>query len=225
MDASTAWATLDGPWRLAFERAWEAFQAGSVAVGAVVVDASGVVLASGRNRTYEDEPARAALSGTYLAHAEVNALVGLPRGGHRDCVLLSTLEPCLLCTAATVHMALGQVRFAARDPIWAGIERIPELNPHAGAKAPGRSWADLGGLSLWAGALPRASRALRIVREGTSSIDEVFRSDATLAATTAAEPRVAALAHAIIDTGVHPGDGRVLHDVLERLWPAIEAGR
>src|SRR5205823_5355576 len=48
-----AWARLDGPWREAFRLAWEAFGAGTIPIGAVVVDEKGTVVARGRNRVFE----------------------------------------------------------------------------------------------------------------------------------------------------------------------------
>ena len=59
------------------ELAWTAFGAGSVPVGAVLLDAEGVVVATGRNRMYEREAPAPQLANSQLAHAEVNALVAL----------------------------------------------------------------------------------------------------------------------------------------------------
>ncbi len=48
-----AWADLPEPWPMCFRLAWESFRAGSVPVGAVLVDAGGAVVATGRNRRGE----------------------------------------------------------------------------------------------------------------------------------------------------------------------------
>ncbi len=69
---------LEGAWRESFELAWEAFRVGTIPVGAVVADASGEIVARGRNRIFEEEAPPGQLAGTYLAHAELNALAGLP---------------------------------------------------------------------------------------------------------------------------------------------------
>jgi len=53
---------------------WEAYLAGTIPVGAVVVDEAGEVLSQGRNRIF-DEPRDGHLGGSRLAHAEVNALL------------------------------------------------------------------------------------------------------------------------------------------------------
>jgi tRNA(adenine34) deaminase len=111
-----AWARLDVPWREAFELAWEAFGAGSIPVGAVVVDESGSTLARGRNRIFEMTAAPGQLAGTRLAHAEVNALAQLPPTKRHDrSMLYTTVEPCVLCVGATSLATVGRISFAAQD--------------------------------------------------------------------------------------------------------------
>lgn len=122
------WSRLSGPWRRAFTLAWEGFCVGAFPVGAVVVNPSGAVASTGRNRRRETTGPAGELAGTNLAHAEVNALAKLPYGSYPDHTLLTTLEPCLLCTAALRHCHIGAVEYAAADPSWRGIERLPELN-------------------------------------------------------------------------------------------------
>lgn len=110
-----AWRELDEPWRASLELAWEAYLAGTIPVGSVVVGADGRIVARGRNRIF-DPPGRG-LAGSRLAHAEVDALSQLPgTGRYRDHVLYSTLEPCLLCTAATLLTTVGRIEYAASDP-------------------------------------------------------------------------------------------------------------
>lgn len=110
-----AWRELDEPWRASLELAWEAYQAGTIPVGSVVVAADGGIVARGRNRIF-DPPGRG-LAGSRLAHAEVDALSQLPAAErYRDHVLYSSLEPCLLCTAATLLTTVGRIEYAANDP-------------------------------------------------------------------------------------------------------------
>lgn len=110
-----AWQKLDQPWRASLELAWEAYRAGTIPVGSVVVAADGEIVARGRNRIF-DPPGRG-LAGSRLAHAEVDALAQLPASErYRDHVLYSTLEPCLLCTAATLLTTVGRIEYAASDP-------------------------------------------------------------------------------------------------------------
>ena len=110
------WAGVDEPWREAFQLAWEAHAAGTVPVGAVVVDADGTILARGRNRIFEPDAPPSQLAHSRLAHAEVNALaqLGVERT-YGDCVLYTTLEPCPLCVGAASISRLPLVCFAAPD--------------------------------------------------------------------------------------------------------------
>lgn len=114
-----AWQELDEPWRASLELAWEAYLAGTIPVGAVVVAPDAKIVARGRNRIF-DSPG-VGLSGSRLAHAEVDALAQLPASNrYRDHVLYSTLEPCLLCAAATMHSTVGRIEYAAVDPFGGG---------------------------------------------------------------------------------------------------------
>ena len=110
-----AWRELDESWRAALGLAWEAYLAGTIPVGSVVTAADGSIVARGRNRIFE-EPGHG-VSGSRLAHAEVEALSQLPPTEHyRDHVIYSALEPCLLCTAATLLSTVGRIEYAAIDP-------------------------------------------------------------------------------------------------------------
>jgi tRNA(adenine34) deaminase len=129
-------AQLAGPWRECFELAWEAFRAGTIPVGAVVADSSGPIVARGRNRIFETTAPPGQLAGTYIAHAELNALAGLPalptRDGHGPYsrhTLYTTLEPCALCVGAALMVMIGKVRFASRDHYGGGAALRLE-NPH-----------------------------------------------------------------------------------------------
>jgi len=154
VDFSTAWAGLAEPWRLCFELGWQAHRAGSLGVGAVVLDPSGTVVATGRNRSAERAAPAGQLAGTYLAHAEVNALVGLDAGGYEDHVLYTSLEPCLLCTAALIHCHVGEVRYAATDHLWHGVQRLPELNEHVARRWPTRVGPLTGPFAAWGAVMP-----------------------------------------------------------------------
>jgi tRNA(Arg) A34 adenosine deaminase TadA len=113
-----AWGELGEPWRASLELAWEAYLAGTIPVGSVVA-ADGTVVAAGRNRIFD--PPGQGLAGSRLAHAEVDALAQLPATErYRDHVLYSTLEPCLLCVAATLHATVGRIEYATADPFGGG---------------------------------------------------------------------------------------------------------
>ena len=108
--------SLDRAWSECFDLAWEAFRTGNIPVGAVVVGPDGEVVSRGRNRIFDDDTPPGQLAGGYLAHAEVNALLGLDAERHwDDHTLLSALEPCFLCMGAAWMSMIGGVSFAARD--------------------------------------------------------------------------------------------------------------
>jgi tRNA(adenine34) deaminase len=154
-------AHLDGVWRSCFGLAWEAFQAHSIPVGAVLVDASGATVRSGRNRSNEKAGPAGQVVGSNIAHAEINALATLPPGDYADHTLYSTLEPCFLCTAALRHSHVGVVRFAAADPMWQGVDRLPELSDQLARRWTRREGPLGGHLQTWAALLPLVSAVER----------------------------------------------------------------
>jgi tRNA(adenine34) deaminase len=96
----------------ALAEARAAADAGDVPVGAVVVDATGALLARARNRRVGDTDP--------TAHAEVLALREAARRRRSwrldGCTLYVTLEPCAMCAAACVLARLECVVFGAADP-------------------------------------------------------------------------------------------------------------
>jgi tRNA(adenine34) deaminase len=110
-------ADLSGPEQACLELAWQALLAGTIPIGAVVADADGVVIRSGRNAVYgQAEPPL--LSASLLAHAEMNALVGLPvDGSYADCRLVTSMEPCQMCTGALRMATVGALTYLGADPV------------------------------------------------------------------------------------------------------------
>ena len=97
---------------LAIELAREAAAEGEVPVGAVVLDAGGAVIGSGRNlREAHADP---------LAHAEVKAMTQAARSlgtwNLADCTLIVTLEPCPMCAGAILNAHIPRVVWGAADP-------------------------------------------------------------------------------------------------------------
>lgn len=118
------------PWRRCLEEAWAAYRHGSIPIGAAIVDEQGRVVSSGRNRVFEHSAERPFLCGHRLAHAEVNALVGLDyaRTDPRKCSVYSTTEPCPLCTGAIRVSKLRGVRYASRDPVGGSVGLLDTTN-------------------------------------------------------------------------------------------------
>ena len=103
---------------MALAEARAAAARGEVPVGAVVMDAAGVVLARAGN---EVEARRDA-----SAHAELLALraAAAVRGDARlpDCELVVTLEPCPMCAQAISLFRIRRLTFGAYDPKGGGVE-------------------------------------------------------------------------------------------------------
>src|ERR1044071_6099778 len=97
---------------LALEEARKAAEAGEAPVGAVVGDASGVVLGAGFNRPVSGSDP--------TAHAEIIALREAARraGNYRlkGCTLYCTIEPCAMCAGAMVHARISRLVYGAADP-------------------------------------------------------------------------------------------------------------
>ena len=105
--------TYDEAMRLALVEAEAAVTTGDVPIGAVVLDASGDVIARACN-------AREA-RGDPTAHAEIDALraaSSVAGDGWRlsGCTLVVTLEPCTMCAGAAVLARVARVVYAAADP-------------------------------------------------------------------------------------------------------------
>ena len=127
--------SLAEPWRVALAEAWDAYAAGTVPVGAVVVDVAGRVVCRGRNRVL-DSAVAGQIGRSRLAHAEVNALLGLagttldPRG----LALYTTLEPCPLCVGAIVMANVRAIHYAARESFTGSIGLL-DATPYLRSKA------------------------------------------------------------------------------------------
>ncbi|MDE2402726.1 MAG: tRNA adenosine(34) deaminase TadA [Burkholderiales bacterium] len=97
--------------RIALDQAQNAWLAGEVPVGAVIMR-EGQVIATGYNRpiTTHDPTAHAEI--VALRHAaQLLENYRLP-----ECELYVTLEPCAMCAMALMHARFKRVFFAAKDP-------------------------------------------------------------------------------------------------------------
>ena len=142
--------------RRSLELAWDAFRAGSFPVGAVLLDASGAVIAEGRNRMGDGDAPPGRLRGTGLAHAEIDVLAQLPLGDHRALTLVTSLEPCLLCRSAATMTGIGHVRFVASDALCEGLGQLPSINAHTARQSPKFDGPSSGLATVFAETLPLA---------------------------------------------------------------------
>ena len=100
----------------------EAFDAGEVPVGCVIVRGSEIV-GRGRNRREENKNA--------LAHAEIEAIADACRtlGGWRlwECTLYVTKEPCPMCAGAIVNARIPRVVYGASDVKCGAVRSVCSL--------------------------------------------------------------------------------------------------
>lgn len=152
--------TPDERWmRVALAEAEAAALAGDVPVGAVVVDASGVLVGRGRNGRERDQDP--------TGHAEVYALrEAAARLGHwrlEGATVYVTLEPCPMCAGALVNARVSRLVYGCGDPKAGAVDTLfsigqdPRLN-HRFAVARGVLEAEC------AGALRRFFGELRAMR-------------------------------------------------------------
>ncbi|MDF1595318.1 MAG: nucleoside deaminase [Acidimicrobiia bacterium] len=210
MNPAAAWDRVEEGWKVAFLQSWKAFSRSSFPVGSALVGGDGVVLASGRNRVFD--PAEEGLSGSLLAHAEIDSLSRLSADErHDDVTLFTTLEPCVYCMGAVVVSRVGTVRYAGVD-LYGGAAGLPlDLNQQT-ARYPLRVEGPLAGpYGTWAAVLPLvfllgADRWRRVV-------DHVGRADPRLLDTAG---RVGELA-SLLDP-----KSTSLAAALEEAWPILQ---
>jgi tRNA(adenine34) deaminase len=97
--------------RMAIAAAEKSGELDEVPIGACVVDGSGILLSTAGNRTISDSDP--------TAHAEILALREAARkvDNYRltECVLYTTIEPCVMCAGAIVNARIAKLVFGALD--------------------------------------------------------------------------------------------------------------
>ena len=105
-------ASFEPAMRVALAEAAAAASTGDVPVGAVILDADGVVVAQGRNRREADADP--------TAHAEIVAMRAAARARRswrlEGLTLVVTLEPCTMCAGAMTEARLSRLVYGAADP-------------------------------------------------------------------------------------------------------------
>ena len=215
LDARCAWSAVPPAERRVLELAWDACAAGTIGVGAVVLSEQGEIISAARNATRGRPAPDQLLSGTYMAHAEINALGRIPtERSLRACTLLTTLLPCMMCAGAAVMAHVGRIRYLADDPLFpSGFapERMDEFVdnqwPHYEAFEEGE-WSAL--------ALLLSGHAKAILKPSGIILRTHERR----------EPEQTALLRWAISSGVlaSAADEKAsIEDVVERIWPELTA--
>jgi HAD superfamily hydrolase (TIGR01509 family) len=109
----------EGLMRQALEQARLGMAVGEAPIGCVIADGAGRVIARAHNEMNASQ--------NKTAHAEIVAFARA--AGHvpleaRDLIVVSTLEPCVMCTGAAMEAAADTILYALRAPADAGSGRV-----------------------------------------------------------------------------------------------------
>lgn len=111
---------------LALEQARLGLESGEAPIGSVVLQRSGELMGAAYNTCLS--------SGNPTAHAEMNAFAsaaGKFEHAH-DLFLVTTLEPCVMCTGAAMQAGVTRIIYGLKAPADAGTGRVsPPTSPGA----------------------------------------------------------------------------------------------
>ena len=120
-------ALLERLMREALDAAREGMRAGEAPIGCVIATGDGRVIARAYNEMNRTQ--------NKTAHAEIVAFAkaaGRVPVDARDLLLVSTLEPCVMCTGAAMEGAVDTIVYALRAPADAGSARVrPPESPES----------------------------------------------------------------------------------------------
>jgi tRNA(adenine34) deaminase len=103
----------------ALQAARDALAAGALPIGAVLARGDGTIVAQGRDETNTGRG--------LTAHAEMSAFAraaGRMPTAARDTILISTLEPCVMCTGAAMIAGVETIVYGFRAPADSGTGRV-----------------------------------------------------------------------------------------------------
>jgi len=89
--------------KAAYDEAMKGLSEGGIPIGAVLVH-NGKIIGRGHNRRVQ--------LGSPILHGEMDAYTDagrLPANVYRECVLYTTLSPCIMCTGATLLFGIPEV--------------------------------------------------------------------------------------------------------------------
>lgn len=112
------WQTMQDLMAEALQEARKGLEGGDLPVGAVLANGEGSVVGRGRSRTETTK--------NFLAHGEMQAFADISAGypfNRRELILVSTLEPCMMCFGAAMGARVDSILYALDAPSNGGIAR------------------------------------------------------------------------------------------------------
>jgi tRNA(adenine34) deaminase len=112
-------AMMESLMRRALDVARTAMDAGEAPIGCVLARGDGSVIATGHNEQNRTQ--------NKTAHAEIvtfAAAAGKTPLDARDLIMVSTLEPCVMCTGAAMEAAVDTILYALPAPADSGTRRV-----------------------------------------------------------------------------------------------------
>jgi beta-phosphoglucomutase-like phosphatase (HAD superfamily)/tRNA(Arg) A34 adenosine deaminase TadA len=120
-------ATLEGLMRQALDVARQGLAAGELPIGCVLARGDGSVVARGHNELNASQDK--------TAHAEMvtfRRAAGRVPTDARDLILVSTLEPCVMCLGASMEAAVDTIVYGLKAPADSGTGRVkPPQSPES----------------------------------------------------------------------------------------------
>ena len=126
--SAIAWsdAKIEGLMRAALDAARAGEQEDELPIGAILVNGAGEIIARGWNRNHEFE--------SRTLHAEIVAFSNADGELSRDdkgAILVTTLEPCVMCAGAAMEADIESVIYGLKAPFNGGVARV------SGIRTPG----------------------------------------------------------------------------------------
>ena len=114
----------------ALDAARAGLNAGELPIGAVIAGGSGTIIASGWNCAQQ--------TGSAVAHAEMIAFGHAAEKlapGDKSAILVTTLEPCVMCAGAAMEAGIESVIYGLKAPFNGGVSRVSGVRD-AGSQMP-----------------------------------------------------------------------------------------
>ena len=137
-------AKIEALMRAALDAARDGMNNGELPIGAVIADGNGAIVARGYNCAHQ--------TSSPIAHAEMMAFAdaaGKLAPDDNGAILVTTLEPCVMCAGAAMEANIESVIYAMKAPFNGGVARV------SGIRTPDARFPRFLG-----GVLPDESRAL-----------------------------------------------------------------